>query len=338
MSVPVRPEPKNTKSLSDVFNQFAQDSIDRFPALKGKLLIYDKNEKKTYGRESLSQVKGTAAELDAFINKRKDDDGSYSEKSPSLNLDFVIYTEPVKAAERKNVSAATEKDFYFIMDHELAHLAIKDPALEGENAQYHDNIMEALADAYALIRHYQRFGINDTHKNSIIDSWARASALMLNDDTIHFSSFMIDEIIKRKDTIDYAHLTPHQTAELAVRFATEFTPPASSLNRVLKKLRPVRQMFDLNPKSDQWLKTLAEVTLNPKNDAATFKLCAKILGGYLDGRTDMDGLSVKAIGAEWDAIRQKLAAAQQRYAKEDILFNIPEMKFKTQPVVQKFAA
>jgi hypothetical protein len=95
MSVPVRPEPKNTKSLSDVFNQFAQDSIDRFPALKGKLLIYDKNEKKTYGRESLSQVKGTAAELDAFINKRKDDDGSYSEKSPSLNLDFVIYTEPV---------------------------------------------------------------------------------------------------------------------------------------------------------------------------------------------------------------------------------------------------
>jgi len=338
MTVPVRAEPKQTKSLSDVFNQFAQDSIDRFPALKGKLLIYDKNENKTYGRDSLTQVKGKAADLDAFINKRKGDDGSYSEKSPSLNLDFIIYTEPVKVAERKNVSAATEKDFYYIMDHELAHLAIKDPALEGENAQYHDNIMEALADAYALIRHYQRYGMNDDHKNTIIDSWARAAALMTNDDTIHFSSFMIDEIIKRKDTIDYAHLTPHQTAELAVRFATEFTPPASSLNRVLKKLKPVRQMFELNPKSDQWLKTLADVTLSTKNDAATFKLCAKILQGYLDGRTDMDGLSVKATGAEWDAIRSKLAAAEARYAKEDILFNIPEMKFQSVYHVPKMAA
>jgi len=328
MTVPVRRDQKKNKSLSDIFNQFAKDSVDHFPTLEGKLLIYDNNEKASYGREALDLSKaGYRPELvDAFIRKRKKDEGSYAEWDNNLNLSFIFYSESIKARELDAVPEETEKDIHFILDHELAHLVIKDPALEGENKQYKDTLKEAIADAYALIRHYQRYGTQSKHRNAIIDPWARAGALTFNRDTVHFSTFMLDEIVKRKDTIDFTSLTPQQTAELAKRFAVEYTPPSSVVNRVLKKLRPVQTAHELSPESDTWLKVLARVTLDPKNDSYTFKVCKKILRGYLDGRADMNGLSVNATGAYWDDIRKKLRAAEVKHAREDILFNIPLMK------------
>lgn len=332
MTVPVRHDKKQNKSLSDIFNHFARDSVDRFPTLEGKLLVYDNNEKTSYGRESLNLDKAgfTPTLVDAFIKKRAKSTktGTHAEWGNNLNLNFIFYNEPVNENERDAVSAKTEKDIFFILDHELAHLAIKSPALEGENKQYKDSLAEAISDAYAMIRHYQRYGTQGEYRNSIIDPWARAGALTLNRDTIHFSTFMLDEIIKRKDVIDFASLTPQQTAELAKRFAVEYTPPSSVVNRTLRKLGPVQVAYELAPKSDKWLKVLADITLDAKNDSYTFKVCSKILRGYLDGRIDMEGLSVDTTGAYWDDVRKKLRDAELKHAKEDILFNIPLMKDK----------
>jgi hypothetical protein len=330
MTVPVRHDQKQNKSLSDVFNQFAKDSADRFPVLKGKLLIFDNNEKTTYARESLDLKKAgyTPALIEAFIKKRKEDKNiqTYAEWNNNLNLDFILYDEPVNSNERDNISGKTERDIYFILDHELGHLVIKDPSLAGENEQYKDTIKESIADAYALIRHYQRYGTQSKHRNATIDPWARAGALILNKDTTHFSSFMLDEIIKRKDIIDFSKLSPHQTAELAKRFAVEYTPPSSVVNRTARKLKPVKAAYLASRNSDEWLKVLAKITLDHKTDPYTFKLCAKILRGYLEGRTDMDGRSVTTTGADWDSIRKSLHEAEQKHAQEDILFNIPVVK------------
>ena len=330
MTVPVRHEEKQNRSLRDVFNQFAKDSVNRFPSVKGKLLVFDSNEQATYGRDSLDLKKAgyTHALVDAFIKKRKTAKNiqTYAEWDNKLKLNFILYNEPVNSNERASVSEKTEKDILYILDHELAHLVIKDPPLEGENNQYKDSIREALADAYAMIRHYQRYGTKDEYQNSIIDPWARAGALTFNRDTVHFSSFMLDEIIKRKDVIDFASLSPQQTAELAKRFAVEYTPASSVVNRILRKLKPVQTAFENSPDSDEWLKVLARITLNPRNDSYTFKVCKKILRGYLDGRIDMDGMSVDTTGAYWDDIREKLRVAEAKHAQEDILFNIPLMK------------
>ena len=330
MTVPVRHDKKQNKSLSDIFNQFAKDSVGRFPALEGRLLIHDANEQASYGRDELNLKKAgyTPALVDAFLKKRKKDKSSYAEWDDKLNLNFILYTEPVNENERAAVSEKTEKDILFIMDHELAHLAIKDPPLEGENRQYADSIREAIADAYAMIRHYQRYGTQSEHKNTIIDPWARAGALTFNRDTVHFSSFMLDEIVKRKDIIDFSSLSPQQTTELAKRFALAYTPASSVVNSILRKLRPVRSAYNAAPDSDEWLKVLMKVTLDPKNDSYTFKVCSKILQGYLDGRTDMDGMSVDTTGIHWDDVRKSLREAEAKHAQEDILFNIPLMQDK----------
>ena len=330
MTVPVRREKQQAKSLSDIFNQFAKDSVERFPPLEGRLLIFDTNAQASYGREALDLNKAgyTNALIDAFLKKRAmaKSAQTYADWNNKLNLYFILYDEPAPANERLKVSAKTEKDILFILDHELAHIAIKDPPLEGENNQYKDSIKEAIADAYAMIRHYQRYGTRSNHKNTIIDPWARAGALTLNKDATHFSTFMLDEIIKRKDVIDFSSLTPQQTSELARRFAVEFTPPSSVVNRAIGKLKPVLKSYEDSPDSDAWLKTLAQITLDPRNDYYTFKLCRKILAGYLEGRMDMDGISIKTTGQYWDDVRKSLKEAELRFTREDIFFNIPLIK------------
>jgi DNA-binding transcriptional MerR regulator len=338
MAVPARREEQQGKSLSDIFNQFAKESVEHFPAAKGKLLILDTNEYRSYGHESLNLKKAdvTIDEINEFLDERYRDKSrqTYADWENEVNLYFIMYDEKVKRKERKNVPETTEKDIFFLLDHELAHIVIKDPALDGENTQYKDTLKEAIADAYAMIRHYQRFGADSEHKNSIIDPWARAGALTLNKDTIHFSTFMLEEIIKRKDAIDFKALSPQQTAELARRFAVQYTPPSSAVNRIFKKLKPVQDTFEKSPRTDKWLRKLAEITLDPANDPYTFKICNRILNGYLDGRKDMDGISVKVSGPYWDGVKKQLKEAEERHAREDILFNIPLMqdnKPKPQP-------
>ncbi len=331
MAAAARPNERKQRSLSDIFNQFAGESVVLFPEINGKLLIHDTNEDATYGREKLDKKsRRTQASIDAFLEERtKDKDRqTYADTDDRLKLSFILYDEPVNENHIKALPKKVEKDVFFILDHELAHLVIKDPPMAGENEQYKDSVREAVADAYALIRHYQRYGTRSTHKSVIIDPWARAGALTLNSDTVHFSTLMLEEIIRRKDVIDFSHLDPQQTAELARRFAVEYTPPASLVNRIFEKLKPVQKIYDEEPDSNKWLKTLARITLDPQNDAYTFMICKKILDGYLDGRTDMDGRSFSTKGAYWDDIRTRVKEAENRYARENILFNIPLMKKK----------
>ena len=326
-----RKEQEPKRSLSDVFNEFAKESVRQFPAAKGKLIIHDTNESATYGRDELNKKSPkTLSAVDAFVKRRaKDKDRqTYADTSKSLKLFFILYDEPVNENHVKALPKKTEKEILYILDHELAHLVIKDPPLEGETERYKQAIGEAIADAYAMIRHYQRYGTGSTHKSAIIDPWARAGALTLNGDDVHFSTLMLEEIIKRKDTIDFKALDPQQTAELARRFAVKYTPPSSVVNNFFNKMKPVQKIYDDEPDSNKWLKELARITPDPKNDAITFTICKKILDGYLDGRTDMDGRSYSTKGAYWDNIRDRLQKAEERHGREDILFNIPQMKKK----------
>ncbi len=331
-SAAARRKEQPKRSLSDVFNEFAKESVRQFPDAKGKLLIHDTNESATYGREDLDKKsEKSLSAVDAFVKRRTKDKNrqTYADTSKQLKLFFILYDEPVNENHIKSLPKKTEKEILYILDHELAHLVIKDPPLEGETERYKSAIGEAIADAYAMIRHYQRYGTNSAHKSSIIDPWARAGALTLNGDDIHFSTLMLEEIIKRKDTIDFKALDPQQTAELARRFAVKYTPPSSVVNNIFKKMKPVQKIYDDEPDSNKWLKELARITLDPQNDAITFTICKKILDGYLDGRTDMDGRSYSTKGAYWDNIRARLQKAEERHSREDILFNIPQMKKKT---------
>jgi len=329
------------KSLSDIFNHFAKDSVQRFPELKGKILFLDMNEYKVYGCEDISAEKTglTLKSARAFVKDysttrkmRKDKDyPSHAIYEDKRDLSLLLYNERINPKEIKNVSAKTEKDVCYILDHELAHLAIQNGASEKRNDLHESVIGEAVADAYAQIRYYQRFGTDSEHGHYIVDPFSRAAGLVFNEDTEHFTSFMLDEIVRRKHLIDFAALTPQQTAELAWRFAMEYTPSVIVLNKVAEALKPVREAFEKSPGTNGWLRTLAQITLDDKTDYYTFRVCKTLLKGYLeDGKANWDGKPVDAQGKYWDDIRTKLKEKEFRFAQEEILFNMPRTN-KLQP-------
>lgn len=326
MTIPARRDEYSAKSLSDIFNSFAGEAARLFPAIKGRLLVSDTNEKKTYGRQELNlQKAGYLPKLvDAYLKKNTNPKTAETsaDYDNSLNLYHIVYNEPVAPAERKAVPAKTEKEILFTLDHELGHIVIKYPAVAGENEQYKVALGESIADAFAAIRHYQRYGMDSDYQASIMDPWARAAALALQEDAVHFTTVMHQEIIRLKGQIDYAALTPQQTIELARRFATEYTPPSSVVNRLMTKLKPVRQAYNEDPDSDKWLRILASITLSPKTDSYTFRICKLVLEGYLDGRTDAYGVSAPVRGNDWDDVRKKLKEAEIKHAKDGILFNL----------------
>lgn len=333
MTVPSR---KNQpRSLSDIFNQFAKDATRLFPATKGRLLIYDANEKATYARESLDLKKAgySDTQVDRFLKKELSSKvlETYASVDNKLDLHFILYSEPVAPADRAQVPLELEKDILFTLDHELGHIVIKDPVMTGENEQYMVSVGESIADAFAVIRHYQRYGLDSDSKASITDPWARVAALGLHGDNEHFTTTMLEEIIRQKNTIDYTRLTPQQTIEVARRFATEYTPASSVVNRLYRKLKPVRDAFDRNEKSDAWLKSLARITLDPHTDSYTFRMCSKMLEGYMAGRTDAYGVSIHVSGPYWDDVRVKLKESEMKHAQEGMLFNIDAIEEGKRP-------
>ena len=322
-----RQEKRKAKSLSDIFNEFARDSAERFPTSKGRLLIIDTNENVYYGADDLDLKKAGYREdlVEKKVNEWMNADlvqTCADSEDNKLNLYMIMYNEPVPKSQHTSVPLKTEKEILFTMDHELGHLVIKKPAMKGENKQYRTLVDENIADAFAVIRHYQRSGMKSDYHPLIIDPWARAAGLVLHGDTTHFTTTMHEEIDKLKGKIDYSALSPQQTIELARRFGTAYSPSASAVNRLYTKLKPVRELFEEHPRSALWMKKLVDITLDLKNDDYTFRICKMTLEGFMDGRKDAYGASIKITGPYWDQVKKDLATMDERRKKEGIAFNL----------------
>jgi hypothetical protein len=178
-------------------------------------------------------------------------------------------------------------------DHETGH-ALSPDATEtpGEN----------LADAYAALRHLQRFG----GKAEDIDycAWKRAMIFMETGSTSHLTTFTIDKIIVDRKSADFMSLTPQETAAIARSYAKKNTPGDKRLRRLRKDFRPLR---GLPPK--EALRKLARITLKADPESDTFYLGARILSGALrDEGAVIDGREINLKGPAWDDLREKLDA------------------------------
>lgn len=325
------PAPKG-RSLSEIFNEFAHDAVARFPHLKGQILIVDMDEKKVYAESVDKQKTGLAREdVPDYISnhqlykemERNKAMSSAATRDEKRNLMLVFMNESVSPAERAGVSKETEQHLLYVMDHELAHNAIKDGASRDVQSAYDYNILlgESVADAYAQIRHYQRYGVDEYAHNKYVSPGGRAENFILSGDSVHFTSFVLEAINKQKDKIDFDKLTPQQTADLARRFALEYMPPKRVVEDLSWSFAPVRNAFRKN--MAEGVKVLADKTLDPNADYYTFKFGSLWLKGLLETRTFPDGRPINLSKQYLDDIETKLAAREARFEKEGVLFGIP---------------
>jgi len=102
---------------------------------------------------------------------------------------------------------------FFVFDHEIGHAVIADGT--GPTV-----LSESIADAFAVLRHFQRFG---THSH-LLDGLASLRACgMAMGDVLHFTSPVVARIIALKNEIDIERLTFAETADLARALARTWT-------------------------------------------------------------------------------------------------------------------
>ncbi len=345
MSEALPPSPPSTpkKSLTEVFNRFAADAVERFPHIKGQLLILELNEYRAYGNSEVDTKKtGLTKEtaLDYLSNHEvteamgKDKNlSSLAMRDPKHNINVIFMNEAVPEAERKNISKETEQHLLFVLDHELAHCSIKDGFARATSSRdYSILLAESVADAYALIRHYQRFGVDNDSKDKYVSPGGRADNFILGGDSMHFTSFILDAIAKRKHVIDFDKLDAKQTADLARRFALEYMPPKKVLDDLTWEFSAIRSAFKKNLSGG--VQALIEKTLDPASDYYTFKLASLWLKPFMEDRTFSDGSPIKLSKEYLDDAAVKVKARQEKFEKEDILFDMPIKKAEP----PKFAA
>ena len=332
-------EQKRKQSLSELFNSFAADTAQRFPELKGRLLIMDMNEFVVYGIKDID-TKATGLTKEAaldymaqhYVTEEMEDDKNISScfvHDKYRHLETFFINDRINRSELNDVTPEAEAFILYGLDHELAHCALKDGISE-TNSLHGALVAETIADAYALIRHYQRFGVESTYHDKSTDPYARISQLIFQGSKTHFTAFVLDEIIKRRHQIDFDSLTPQQTATLARRFALEYMPSEPMIRELHQIFKPVRTAP--KPRAEEGVKALIGITLDPKSDYHTFKLGSLWLDRFLETRTLPNGKTITLPEKYLDDVSKKLKERELKFAKEDILFNMPTIPPKPKAV------
>ncbi len=148
------------------------------------------------------------------------------------------------------------------LDHEIAH-AITMPMMKksqmlDEDLKHH---MECIADAYSMIRHYQRYGKDSKVGESL--AAMRDMAAVMVPDTIHWTSEAIYKVIDLNKQGKIDNLTPKEAIDLAMQIAKEVKFDLDAANNVKKA-------FDTSPLRDAFavsaMKTLNKTLENKSSD------------------------------------------------------------------------
>ena len=178
-------------------------------------------------------------------------------------------------------------------DHETSHALT--PGLSGI-------LGENTADAYAALRHLQRFkGEEDD-----IDycGWKRAAIFMRAGVPSHLTTFTLDRILCDAKSADFMSLTPAETIAIAKDYAKKHTPDDRKLKRLQNDFKRVKGL----PLAEVFNK-VAHITLKADVKSDTFYLGARVLKGALqEGGVTLDGQHVELKGSKWNNIRRKLDA------------------------------
>lgn len=276
---------RKDESLSDVFNYFATEAGEFFPHLKKQLLIADNNEGRAYTAISLEKKEAALNHLNNMEAEYTDGNGAFFDEG----FAFIIINELIDKAELSHILEKNKMHILYLLNHELAHLAIEEAHPEGENLR-DALIAECIADAYALIRHYQHFGVDSTYCDKKTDPACRAYDLVTNPDKgyaqSHFTSFVLDEIARQRHQLDVNRLSPQETADLARDFALQYAPQAPVVKTLRTTFQSVRKAFLSG--TEDGIKTLYDITLNADNYPA-FKLGSLWLDKYIKDRTLFTG-------------------------------------------------
>ncbi len=213
-------------------------------------------------------------------------------ETPLNTHDGLAVTAPVPAYDQ-----------YFLFDHELAHALIPAAHHAGTPAQ-----CESIADTYAAIRHFQRFG-TQTDTVETLTSLRAAFSFML-DDCLHFTSPALEALAADKKT--FIKLDPWGTLFMANTLGKANHAAAKDMKALAYHARKFRRGMK-NVKDDRPLRKLAELAFTARSTAVG-KWASTALQAFADEKVNLLGQKreIKLDDLYWDVVREALKAQDSK--------------------------
>ena len=235
----------------------------------------------------------------------------------------IFITEPLKKPAVANLlgtDAPEDAHEVFVFDHEVGHLTCK-------HGYGYFNLSECVADAYAMIRHFQRFGMDAAYVENVADM--RAVGMVFRRESgfrgqgNHFSSPVADAIMRDSKTHDFTALTPFQTVQLAERYALNHAMQSELVRDTAKEFeRFTGRLTEVAAGDSSVLRELGTYLLTTSHTEA-FKWGSRALLAVLDGKVENKDGVIAPKGAEWQMLRRAIKARQTEYSRKGaMLFGI----------------
>ncbi len=301
---------QNTLTESFDFDTAVAEAYEAFPQMANSIFFVDANTRRPIHPDAETQAQLTAA-LDAptaFGTALTQDCSQLRGLRQSSCKIFYNNGQPmffVLLYLEKDMESALDgpqhlrAHQHLAFDHEFAHALI-------EKANGGSTVCESVADSYAALRHFQRYGTKTGMIETLMQR--RAALSFANNDVDHFTSPALEEVLSVRKSFDFTQLNPMQVARMAEYIGSKSAPRGAekrALTRSFKKLSAAfNEMADDTP-----LRKLANSALTAR--AAIVGKWGKVaLKAFLDNKVALEigGQNVTFKSAYWRGVRAALKA------------------------------
>ncbi|MDF3023558.1 MAG: hypothetical protein K0R10_919 [Alphaproteobacteria bacterium] len=269
------------KSLTQIFNETAEKAHDAFPlAFQAMVIFQPSADAPLYVSPEFAEH--LTKNIDS-VRKSMRDTGKEMERLNAAGVASPYFPVGGKVAQMialqdKALGYFTrgytaEMRAVYVLDHEIGHHVVKNGRGHGPH------LAEAAADAYASLRHIQRYG----QATEFFDYLNKASMVVLGQSRIHYTRDTMMRVKEFAWEQDISQLSLQETARLAERIAQECHLEQRKLDKIALAFSGAEKIYaeKLGTKNEVVAKTYAQ-------DPAAYELFLRETLKVMQANSDAD--------------------------------------------------
>ncbi len=231
------------KPLSQIFNETAEAARRAFPYALHNLVVilapssgqpvYISPDIAAQLSQEVEAIRETVEQATQYMHQRNA--GGFAKGAHTIGTTEVkLIALNSKVAGIFSEKYTQEMRAILTLDHEIGHHVVSN----GSSAVTHSRpLSESAADAFAMLRHIQRFGNSGDYAGD--RSHGIASSIVLYADSDHYTSEAITKAVQTSQTRDITHMSLEDTARLAAEIAYETHQDDKTLEKIRTAYLPV---------------------------------------------------------------------------------------------------